>query len=268
VIHGLGGEQELTRMGGLRRHMPITAATMGLGTLAIAGVPPLAGFFSKDEIVWSAFAGGNPQPTLGVVALVVAFMTAYYTGRLYCLAFLGTSRVPHAHAHHIHESPLVMTLPLVVLAVLSVVGGFFPVPAWVGAVLGHHEAPHAPIGMLVLASALAVGGLGLAWFLHVREPELPGVIAARLHGFYDLVRDKFRIDELYDALVVRPLFALSDALAWRVDQGVIDGAVNGAATLVAVTSGAWRRFQTGNVQHYALSFLAGALLLLGYWIAR
>jgi len=132
--------------------------------------------------------------------------------------------------------------------------------------LGEHEASHAPFAMLLLATALAVGGLGLAWFLHVREPELPGVIAARFGSFYQLVRDKFRIDELYDVVVVRPLFALADALAWRVDQGLIDGTVNGAATLVAATSGVWRRFQTGNVQHYALSFLAGALLLLGYWI--
>jgi NADH-quinone oxidoreductase subunit L len=150
--------------------------------------------------------------------------------------------------------------------VLSFAGGWLPVPAWLAPILGEHEAAQAPVAMLLLATALAIGGLGLAWFLHVREPELPGVIAARLGAFYQLVRDKFRVDELYDAAVVRPLFALADGLAWRIDQGVIDGTVNGAATLVAATGGAWRRFQTGNVQHYALSFLAGALLLLGYWI--
>jgi NADH-quinone oxidoreductase subunit L len=216
--------------------------------------------------VWGAFAAEHARPVLGVVALVVAFMTAYYTGRLYCLAFLGESRVPHDQARHVHESSPVMTIPLVVLAVLSLVGGWLPVPEWLAPVFGHHEPPHVPFAMLLLATALAVGGLGLAWFLHVREPELPGVIAARFGGFYQLVRDKFRIDELYDAVVVRPLFALADALAGWVDQGVIDGTVNGAATLMAATSGVWRRFQTGNVQHYALSFLAGALLLLGYWI--
>jgi NADH-quinone oxidoreductase subunit L len=266
VIHGLGGEQDLRRMGGLWRRMPLTAATMGVGTLAIAGVPWFSGFFSKDEIVWGAFSAEHAVPALGVVALVVSLLTAYYTGRLYCLAFLGGSRVPAEHAHHVHESPPIMTLPLVVLALLAFGGGWLPVPAWLASVLGHAEAAHAPVWMLALASAVALAGLGGAWFFHVREPELPAVVGARLGGFARLVREAFRVDGLYDAIVVRPVFAVADVSAWRIDQRLIDGGVNGVALLVAATSGAWRRLQTGNVQHYALSFLAGALLLLGYYL--
>jgi NADH-quinone oxidoreductase subunit L len=265
VIHGMGGEQDMTRMGGLRKWMPVTFATMAVGTFAIAGVPPFSGFFSKDEVLWGAFAGPHAAPVLGVVGLVVAFLTAYYTGRLLFLTFFGTSRADHETRHHIHESPWVMLAPLVVLAVLATAGGFIPVPA---VVAPHEHVEHAPLAFMMLATLLAVGGLALAYGLYVVRPELPGEIARRLDGFYALVRDKFRVDELYDALVVRPLFALADVLARRIDPYVIDGAANGAGLLVAATSGAWRRLQTGNVQHYALSFLIGALALLGYWVTR
>jgi NADH-quinone oxidoreductase subunit L len=265
VIHGMGGEQDMTRMGGLRKWMPMTFATMAVGTLAIAGVPPFSGFFSKDEILWGAFAGPHAAPILGVIGLVVAFLTAYYTGRLLCMTFFGTSRADHDVQHHIHESPWVMLGPLVVLAVLATVGGFIPVPA---VVAPHEHVEHAPLGFMVLATALAVGGLALAYGLYVVRPELPAQIAQRLGGFYALVRDKFRLDELYGALVVRPLFAFADLLARWIDPYVIDGVANGAGLLVATTSGAWRRLQTGNVQHYALSFLIGVLALLGYWVTR
>src|SRR5205823_3704934 len=195
----------------LRTRLPVTFWTMTAAALAIAGVPPLSGFFSKDEILYSAFAGANARPILGVVGLVAAALTAYYTGRLVCLTFLGESRVSPEAAHHLHESPPVMTVPLAVLAVGAVVGGFLPVPA----LLGH----------------TGEGG-----------PPL--------------------------ALVVRPLFAAADLGARGIDPKLIDGVVNGTGVLVAATSGLWRRVQTGNVQHYALSFLIGALLLLGYYVGR
>jgi NADH-quinone oxidoreductase subunit L len=122
--------------------------------------------------------------------------------------------------------------------------------------------------MLALASAVALAGLALAWHLYVQRPERPAEIARRLGALYAAVRDRFLVDEIYDATVVRGVFAAADVSARRIDPVVIDGAVNGAALAVAATSGAWRRIQTGNVQHYALSFLAGALVLLGYWVAR
>jgi NADH-quinone oxidoreductase subunit L len=267
VIHGLSGEQDLERMGALRARMPVTFATMGVATLAIAGVPPFSGFFSKDEILWGAFAGEHAQPVLGVLGLVVAFLTAVYTGRLLCLAFLGESRVGEEASHHLHESPAVMTVPLAVLAVLAFGGGFLPVPEILAAAgFGHAEAEHAPFAFMALATVLALGGLGLSWLLYVRLPGIPMVLAWRLGGFYTLVRDKFRVDELYGAAVVRPLFAAADVAARDVDPLVIDGTVNGVGTLVAVTSGLWRRVQSGNVQHYALSFLVGALALLWYYV--
>ena len=261
VIHGLGGEQDMARMGGLGPRMRITFVTMAVATLAIAGVPPFSGFFSKDEILWGAW---QAAPVLAAIGLFVAFLTAFYTGRLFCMTFLGECRAPEDVKHHIHESPPVMTLPLVVLAVLAAAGGFLDVPGLLG---GEAEA-HAPLAFMLLATALAAGGLGLAWALYVRWPDVPVLAAERLGALYRLVRDKFRVDELYDATAVRLVFAAAEVSAQRIDPQLIDGAVNGAGRVVAATSGAWRRFQTGNVQHYALSFLAGALVLLGYWVTR
>jgi len=272
VIHGLSGEQDMEHMGGLRREMPITFATMTVGVLALAGIWPLSGFFSKDEILWGALAAGaHPMPALGVVGLVVALLTAYYSGRLLFLTFFGESRVTEHARHHLHESPAVMTGPLVILAVLAIGGGFLPVPAVVASVVGgegHGHAAHAPLGFMLLATGLAVGGLAIAWVLYGRLPGLPAILAWRLGAVYRAVREKLYVDELYAALVVRPLFALAEFFARLVDPRVIDGAASGAALFVAATAGVWRRAQTGNVQHYALSFLVGALVLLGYYTAR
>ncbi len=262
VIHGMGGEQDMERMGGLRTRMRVTFVTMAMGTLAIAGVPPFSGFFSKDEILWGAWGAA---PVLAVIGLLVAFLTAFYTGRLLFMTFFGECRAAPDVQHHIHESPAVMTLPLVVLAVLACAGGFLDVPGLVG---GEGREAHAPLAFMALATALAVGGLGLAWALYARLPGLPSLVAWRLGAFYRLVRDRFRVDELYDATVVRLVFATAEVSARHIDPQLIDGAVNGAGRVVAATSGAWRRVQTGNVQHYALSFLAGALALLGYWVTR
>jgi NADH-quinone oxidoreductase subunit L len=196
---------------------------------------------------------------------VVSFLTAFYTGRLLFMTFFGNLRVPAEARRHLHEPPAVMLAPLVLLALLACAGGAVPVPA---VVTGHAQAEHTPLAFMAVATALAAGGLTLAYVLYVRRPDLPPVLAERLGGLYTLVRDKFRVDELYDAVVVRPVFSAAELSARRIDPGVIDGAVNGAGLLVAATSGLWRRLQTGNVQHYALSFLLGALVLLGYYVAR
>jgi NADH-quinone oxidoreductase subunit L len=266
VMHALGGEQDMRRMGGLWRRIPITSATMAVGTLAIAGVPPFSGFFSKDEIIWGAFAGPHPHPVLGVVGYAAAALTAFYMGRLMCLTFFGTSRVDAHAEHHLHESPPVMTIPLVVLAVLAAVGGALPVPHVVEQVTGHVRMDEATFAAKAVAIADTLGGLGLAWVFYVLRPELPGEVATALGGFYRLVRDKYRIDELYDRVIYRPVLAMADAAAWVIDLGFIDGIVNGVGAFVVSTSGAWRRVQTGNVQHYALSFLIGALVLVTYYL--
>ncbi len=268
VIHGMHGEQNMEKMGGLRRHMPWTFGTMLVGTAAIAGVPGLSGFFSKDEIIAGAFFGPHPQPILGVLGYVVAGLTAFYMGRMFFLTFFGTERFDHHHVHP-HESPWTMLGPLVVLAVLSAVGGYVDVPGQVSHFIGAHEAAEGPAyGLMALASALAFGGLGLAWYCYVRETSLPEQAAGWAPGLYAVLRDKWRVDELYDALVVRPVFALADFGARLFDPYVVDGSVNGVGALVRGLSSAWRRLQTGNLQHVALSFLAGAILLLGYYVAH
>jgi NADH-quinone oxidoreductase subunit L len=268
VIHAMGGEQDMRRMGGLRASMPVTFWTMLVATLAIAGIPPLSGFFSKDEILWGAFDGPHAQPLLGAVGYVAAFLTAFYMGRMLLLTFFGTCRADEETRHHLHESPAVMTLPLIVLALLSAAGGWIPVPALVERVVGHHGGSHAPLGMLLLATGVAVAGLGLAWLAYVARPALPERITRSLGGVYTLVRDKFRIDELYDAIVVRPLFALADLLATVVDPRGVDGVVNGSARALAAAGRGWRRVQTGNVQHYALSILVGGILILAWALTR
>ncbi len=266
VIHAMGGEQDMRRMGGLARRIPITFATMLVGTLAIAGVPPLSGFWSKDEIIWGAFAGPLAHPLLGAIGYAAAALTAFYMGRLLCMTFFGACRADRHTQEHLHESPPVMTIPLVVLAVAAAVGGWLPIPHVVELVTGHVHLAHAPLPALALAVALALGGLGVAWLLYVARPELPGRLADGLGGLYRLVRDKYRIDELYDRAIYRPVLAMADAAAWVVDRGIIDGIVNGVGTFVVSTSGAWRRVQTGNVQHYALSFLVGAVALVTYYL--
>jgi NADH-quinone oxidoreductase subunit L len=266
IMHALGGEQDMRRMGGLWRRIPITSATMAVGTLAIAGVPPFSGFFSKDEIIWGAFAGPHPHPLLGVVGYAAAALTAFYMGRLMCLTFFGASRLDAHAEHHLHESPPVMTIPLVLLAVLAAVGGFLPVPHVVEQVTGHVQLDEAPLAAMAVAITCALGGLGLAWVFYLLRPELPGEVATALGGFYRLVRDKYRIDELYGRVIYRPVLAMADAAAWVIDRGFIDGIVNGVGAFVVSTSGAWRRVQTGNVQHYALSFLVGALVLVTYYL--
>ena len=267
VIHGMHGEQDMQKMGGLRRHIPGTYWTMLVGTLAIAGVPPLSGFFSKDEIIWGAFTGPHAQPVLGVIGYVVAGLTALYMGRMLFLTFFGRERFDHHHVHP-HESPATMLVPLVVLALLSAVGGAIDVPGAVYHFMGRPHPPHAPIGPVGLAVGLSIGGLALAWYCYVREPSIPEQAAERAPGLYELLRDKWRVDELYDAIVVRPLFAAAEAGARVFDPRIIDGVVNGTAAAIAAVSATWRRAQTGNFQHYALSFLAGAVLLLGYYVAR
>jgi NADH-quinone oxidoreductase subunit L len=187
---------------------------------------------------------------------------------MFILTFLGRERFDHHHVHP-HESPMSMLVPLVVLALLSAVGGKLPIPDVVAHVVGdHHAHAHAPASMIALAVAMAVGGLGLAWYCYVARPSLPDAAATRAAGLYALLRDKWRVDELYGALVVDPLFRLADGCARVFDPGVIDGLVNGSGALVRTASDAWRRVQTGNLQHVALSFVVGAILLLGLYVGR
>jgi NADH-quinone oxidoreductase subunit L len=216
VIHALGGEQDIRRMGGLRRHQPITYITFLIGTLAISGIPPFAGFFSKDSILAAAF---ERSPALWAVGVFAAFLTAFYMGRLFVLVFHGESRA--AAGVHPHESPWTMTLPLVFLALGSVVAGFLGLPAVFGLpnLIGDFLAPAAGLFETHLSSglewllmgisvAVSLAGFGLAAWRYGPKAVVPGE-DAEVKGLARWSLEKFRVDELYDAIIVRPIFALA-----------------------------------------------------------
>jgi NADH-quinone oxidoreductase subunit L len=281
VIHAMGGEQDMRKMGGLKSKLPITYWTFVIAALAIAGIPPLAGFFSKDAILTGVFE--DHRYVLFGIGLLTAGMTAFYMFRLVSLTFAGQFRGTHEQEHHLHESPRSMTVPLVVLAALSAVAGFIglpPVIAASGDRLGAFLAPvfpkiseaaaegaplaHGTEWLLLLAStAVATAGvlLGLKWYA-AEGGRTPARIAASMPGVYALVRDKFRVDELYDALFVRPFEAIARVLWKVVDVLIIDGILNAGAFLVELTGDLLRFIQTGNVRNYALTFFLGVVALM------
>jgi NADH-quinone oxidoreductase subunit L len=277
VIHAMSDEQDLRKMGGLASRLPWTHATVLIATLAIAGVPPLAGFFSKDEILSSAFASGH----LGVwlTGLVGAIITAFYMFRLYVLCFRGPSRISHEAEHHLHESPPSMIVPLVALAALSIVGGWvgFPFQAgghpferWLAPVFegGPALAAHAPLApgiewiLIALSVAAALVGIGMAFRLYLQNPERGTALARRFAGVREALVHKYWVDEFYDAGVVRPL-AWGANWLWRFwDEIIVDGAVNAVGYVFEGASAVLRLFQTGFVGTYALFLVLGVAAFL------
>jgi NADH-quinone oxidoreductase subunit L len=277
VIHGLRGEQDMRRMGGLAPRMLVTTVTFLVGALGLSGVPPLAGFFSKDEILGAAFHAG--RPALWALLLAGAFLTAFYTFRVVFLTFFGSPRMSRDAAHHLHESPPVMTLPLVVLAALTAVAGVVGMPSAGGTAFARFLAPVLPLpegehsssvafALLVVSAVVAVGGVVAAWAAYGRRPVRPERIGAPTNPVHVLVFNKYYVDELYDALFVRPILGLSGWCARVFDARVIDGAVNGVARLVIEWAQGLRRVQTGFVMNYALGILLGAVAVVGYLLAR
>jgi NADH-quinone oxidoreductase subunit L len=284
VMHALEGELDVFKMGGLKRHLPITGLTFLIGTLAIAGIPPFAAFFSKDMVLEAAFAGGfRVQWFLGLVA---AGLTAFYMFRAYFLAFTGDSRMDHHVEAHVHESPPNMTLPLAILAVLSTIGGWWGLPhgvlwgdrfgAYLEPVLASPHAAHgaghaelgggAVLGLTLVTTAVALLGVFVAWRLYGGKLGAAEQIQARVPRVYDLLWGKYFVDEIYDALIVRPYVA-SSRFFWKVlDASIIDGVVNGVGSVFAFSSRTWRRVQTGNVQHYALAMVIGAVCTAGFYL--
>jgi NADH-quinone oxidoreductase subunit L len=343
VIHALAGEQDLRRMGGLRRALPITYWTFLIGALAIAGVPLLAGFFSKDELLYRAYANGHPW--LWLAGSVTSLLTAIYMFRLVFLAFHGPGQAParaashtgdarraaeppgadaaghpaagaglRAHvgdAGHLHDAPPTMAIPLIALAVGAVLAGYVGVPPALGgsnriehflepsfaapvlrdaqsptqagaAVHGTGEAAHAAgaadspggghdtpteLSLMAVATVAAFAGIGLAALFWLKRRDLAASAAERFPGLHRLLVHKYYVDELYDTSVVQPLWMISEQGLWKgVDQGVIDGGVNGAGQSVLGASGLLRRLQTGSLRAYAASLFAGVLLVLGYML--
>jgi NADH-quinone oxidoreductase subunit L len=273
VIHGLHGEQDLRKMGGLAYKMPLTATTMWIGGLGLAGAPPLAGFFSKDEILAAAL--GTDHLALFALLVAGAFLTAFYTFRLLFLAFSGAPRMPKDVLHHAHESPGVMTAPLAVLALLTVLAGFvlgLPLDGsrftlLLGPVFGEHEGHHA--GIVVLLSVIVFfAGLALALFMYKLTPAKADAIGRSRTWVHAFLLNAWYVDLVYDRLIVRPLYALSVALAQVFDVGVIDGLVNGVGRGVSAWGAGLRRLQSGYVVNYALTMLAGAALVVAFFLAR
>jgi NADH-quinone oxidoreductase subunit L len=278
VIHALGGEQDMRRMGGLKARMPVTYWVYVVATLAIAGVPLTAGFFSKDLILWQTFIHGATG--LWVVAMLTAGMTAFYMLRQLLMVFHGECRAePHIQAH-LHESPAIMTLPLVILAVGAIFSGWLGAPEylwgsrweqWLQPVFGvaqaHHDLVDTEVTVTLLTFAIVVGGILLAVARYGRAGTK--IVDGGGDGWlYRLSLNKFYVDEFYDAVIVRPFTALATISARFIDPWLIDGTVNGVAATASAFSTIWRGLQTGNVQHYVAMFLTGALALLAYFLGQ
>jgi NADH-quinone oxidoreductase subunit L len=288
VIHAVGGEQDMRKMGGLRSYIPWTFLTMGVATLAIAGIPPFAGFWSKDEILWQAFQTSWVYWLIGVVT---AFITSFYMFRLLFMTFFGDYRSAqidaHGHGTHAHgepahaephESPMVMLVPLIVLALLSTVGGL----VGIGKGFEHFLAPvfgaqvpravaegsgGTELLLMGVSVLFAFSGAVVAYILYVSKPYLPERIAAGLGGFYEAVLNKYYVDELYATLFVKPLVDGSTRILWQgVDCKVIDDTVNDAADAARHVSDNVRHMQSGNLRSYAGWIAAGSALMIAYMI--
>jgi NADH-quinone oxidoreductase subunit L len=290
VIHAMGGDQEMPHMGGLRTKIPITFWTMFIATFAIAGIPGFAGFFSKDEILEAARAS---NPFLWALGLIGAGLTSFYMFRLIFLTFFGKPRYDE-HKVHVHESPRSMTVPLIFLAILSTVGGWVAAPHLVGGteyfqkflhpvftmyapagVDGPPKAAEAP-GMMLLHALtgwpviIALAGLLLAWWFYIKSPQTPKKLAVSLRAPYTLLLHKYYVDELYNAAIIQPLLWISTNVLWHVvDEGMIDGTVNGVARVARESGGELREIQSGNARSYATWVAIGAVgvivLMLGLW---
>ena len=306
IIHAMHHEQDVQNMGNLRKYLPVTFVTMMAAYLAICGLPPFSGFFSKDEILWRALASGHD--TFYIIGLLGAGLTAFYMTRMMVLTFFSRERVREEARHHLHESPAVMTVPLVVLAVLSVIGGLIGLPAWLGTNVFEHwlepafryavrpELPHHShsfeMAMAGVSVAVALLGIGLAYFLYQRKQLVPDR-ELDWGQVWNILYHKFWIDDLYDFLIVNRCKDLGTFLA-NFDQAVIDGAVNGtaAATRGSATLSGWfdryvvdglvnlqawvvqnvsallRKLQTGLIPNYALAIVLGFVILSCLYIFR
>jgi len=304
VIHALGGEQDMRVMGGLWRKLPITFWTMTAAVLAISGIPPFAGFFSKDEILYLAYLAPHGGKILWIVGLVTAFLTAFYMFRLWYLTFFGENRAKehmlsehgaavhasststlvleaepdeHGHSHSVHESPWVMLVPLIILGILSIVGGWIGVPA---DLRGHNEIGHfldpllnpkgafegsnqLALTLAIVSTLTALAGWLLAHIFYYAKPELPVKLSASLRGLYALLLNKYWVDQIYGALIVAPLLLISRyLLKGLIDTGVISGATYGSAYTTYGFGALVQRIQSGNIRSYAGWLALGAAVLL------
>ncbi len=282
IIHALHENQDLRNMGGLKSLMPGTYKTYLLACLAISGIPPFAGFFSKDEILSKAFASSS---ILWAIGAVTAFLTAFYIFRLFVMAFKGKPRFD-VHHIHVHDAPKTMLIPLWALGILSVIGGWIGIPAALGGgetfdkflepVFESAQAripymsflsPGTEYALILVSVLLAVAGVYLGYTAYLKKPELSAKLKKSVGDLYEILLNKYYIDEIYQAVVVKPIVYVSDRYLWRgVDEILIDGSVNGTGKSVRFLGRTLRKIQTGFVQNYALAFVIGIIIMVGYLI--
>ncbi len=278
VIHALAGQQDMRQMGGLKKYLPVTFAVFLVGTLAISGIPLLSGFFSKDEILWKTFNAEGIGIYLWLIGFIAAGLTAFYMFRLFFLTFYGPAKFD-IRQHHPHEAPNSMKIPLIILAVLSIIGGYIGLPKSLGganwfeqflAPVFHHgeTALHTKhdlsteYTLMALSIAIALFGLFVAFRFYVKNPALPERLKQRFSLGYRVLLNKYYVDEFYGAAIVKPFINLA-LFFWRFfDVRIIDGLANGSASFVGWASQIFRKLQTGYIRNYALGFSLGVIILL------
>jgi NADH-quinone oxidoreductase subunit L len=276
VMHAMAGELDIQKMGGLKKYMPVTYITFLIASLSIAGVPGLAGFFSKDEILWLAYNHGTTGKIVWIIGTIVAALTAFYSFRIVFLAFHGNFRGTHEQLHHLHESPKVMTIPLIILAIGAIIAGYIGIPEALGGnnwiahffepVLGHPhiEGTHSEEFMVMGISVLvALTGIFLSWVFYSLKPEIPITLATLFKGLYKVLWNKYYVDELYDFIVVRPAKWIANNIMVTITDGkIIEGIVNGVPEAIRNLGDRLRKLQSGFLQHYAISMAFGLFLIL------
>jgi len=282
VIHGMSGEQDMRRMGGIWRMMPITYLYMWLGSLALAGIPIFAGYYSKDMILEAAYGAGGVGYFAFWMGIAAAFMTAFYSWRLLFMTFHGKPRASQEVMDHVHESPPIMLRPLLLLAFGAVFSGLIGYHViglvsaegsyWQATIGSHHaieEAHHVPRWVGVLPLLVGLSGIALAWLFYIINPDLPRKLAGTFPPLYRFLLNKWYFDELYDAVFVRPAKRLGQHL-WKFwDEKIVDGlGPNGAALVTHVLAGRISRLQTGFVYHYAFAMLLGFLAIISWILVR
>jgi len=293
VIHAMNDEQDIQKMGGLKEYLPITYKTFLIGAIAISGIPPFAGFFSKDEILWKAVSNEQGSWALWLLGVFGVAMTAFYMFRLVTLTFEGEKRFStkggsasggDPHRIHLHEAPKIMTIPLIILAILSIVGGFVGIPHasiienWLEPVFspaqykllaGEHSGGLTEYLLMFVSVAIAVCGIYAARWIYLQRAELVLSLVKRYPRIYRTLLNKYYVDEMYDAVVVDPTVKISNDILWKaMDDIMIDGSVNGSARIINGIGQALRKIQTGVAQTYAVVFIGGILFVITWLLLR
>jgi len=284
VIHSMHEQQDIRHYGGLKKYMPLTYGTFLVAAVAISGIPPLSGFFSKDEILWYSFT--NLGFVFWLIGLITAIMTAFYMFRLYFMTFEGKEKFDH-HKVHPHESPKVMTVPLIILAVLAAIGGFIGIPeifsgehgnlfhSWLAPVFKTAEMKLMHFGghshfeellLMIISVVAAAGAIFYARYMYLKKPEVAAKTSSKFKGIYNVLLNKYFLDETYEASIVNPIVKGSESILWKIaDNKIIDGLINNLAKLIDIISGSIKKIQTGIAQSYALVMVLGILIAL-FWI--